>query len=373
MIPKTEFKARSGVKVHVYHFPDTNRVICNCRGRRIRRTFANTETAVAFARDMVDDLNRGYDPATSLSSDQRALYHEAIHKLDGTPLMEAVNFFLAHKRAANAATVAAMSESLLTETKRRGRSNEHISNLRKIYALLATRHPGPMHLITTAELETFCLAKSSEVAHRRNYLMILWRYARRKGALPLDRPLAIEGVHRPTYVPADPVITDAHTISLYLEAYRQHAPSILPMVVLAAFCGIRRAELLRLRWCDILPTGYVLLSSSVTKTRKRRMVPIPPNAIAWLRLCQRGGDPETVIPRDHARHIAEFYQKSGLASPPRNVLRHTAATMMLARGDAPHAVASALGNSVEILESHYKGLASPAEAAEYFSVIPKQS
>jgi hypothetical protein len=45
--------------------------------------------------------------------------------------------------------------------------------------------------------------------------------------------------------------------------------------------------------------------------------------------------------------------------------------MLLASGQSPEKVASMLGNSVPVLESHYKGLATQAEALEHFNLYPE--
>src|SRR4030095_16233873 len=52
---------------------------------------------------------------------------------------------------------------------------------------------------------------------------------------------------------------------------------------LAAFTGIRSAELLRLEWSEInFEKGHIEVKAQKAKTATRRLVPIQPNLAKWL-------------------------------------------------------------------------------------------
>ena len=58
---------------------------------------------------------------------------------------------------------------------------------------------------------------------------------------------------------------------------------IVPYLALGAFAGIRRSELLRLRWEDIrFSTGHIFLSADITKTGSKRTIPIADNLKEWI-------------------------------------------------------------------------------------------
>lgn len=57
-----------------------------------------------------------------------------------------------------------------------------------------------------------------------------------------------------------------------------------PFLAIAAFAGLRTAEILRLEWKDIdFEGGFVTVSSDKAKTASRRLVPISANLAAWLK------------------------------------------------------------------------------------------
>ena len=55
------------------------------------------------------------------------------------------------------------------------------------------------------------------------------------------------------------------------------------MLLLGGFCGLRSAEIERLRWEDVnLEAGHVVLAASASKVKGRRIVPLPDCAKTWL-------------------------------------------------------------------------------------------
>lgn len=54
---------------------------------------------------------------------------------------------------------------------------------------------------------------------------------------------------------------------------------------LAAFCGLRSAEIARLDWSEVHLTGaehFIEVKASKAKTASRRTVPVPDNCAQWL-------------------------------------------------------------------------------------------
>jgi len=123
-------------------------------------------------------------------------------------------------------------------------------------------------------------------------------------------------------------------------------------VILGTFAGIRPDELLKMDWQAVnLDTKTVTVNDA--KTRRRRIVPLEPRAVTLLSGCplQRGAiAPSNSTVRRFKRRACAVL---GLASWPKDVLRHTAASYLLAlHGDAGK-VATMLGNSSSVLLRHY--------------------
>ena len=143
-------------------------------------------------------------------------------------------------------------------------------------------------------------------------------------------------------------------------------------VCMAAFTGIRPAELGRLRWRDIkIPDKVIFLSSLKTKTRVRRAVKIPDNLMEWLAEWQpMFGTDEMIFP-DLAQYQWRFLSKFRKG---RKVifdgLRHSCASYLLALTGNSSVTAEQLGHSVKILKTHYMDLVHKEDAERFFNITP---
>lgn len=173
-----------------------------------------------------------------------------------------------------------------------------------------------------------------------------------------------------------------------------------PLFYLALSTGMRRSELLALRWCDIdLLLGQVFVSRSLhhlrdgstdirtPKTAKgRRTIALPPSAILVLRnhkekqeatsaaigrtmqetdlvFCHlQNGSP--LLPDTATRAWIRLARKQGLAGTRLHDLRHTHASMMLKQGIHPKIVQERLGHaSIGITLDTYSHVAPGLQAA----------
>src|SRR5207248_95875 len=140
---------------------------------------------------------------------------------------------------------------------------------------------------------------------------------------------------------------------------------------IGAFTGLRSAELIRLEWEDVnFARGYVEVGKAKAKTATRRLVPIQPNLSAWLApYCQRRG---SVFPSEHAADRAISVAKHCEIKWPSNALRHSYATYRLAQCHDAARVALEMGNSPAMLFRNYRELADEKDAADWFSITPRE-
>jgi len=155
---------------------------------------------------------------------------------------------------------------------------------------------------------------------------------------------------------------------LLLEAAKRKAS--LAYFVLGLFAGIRPEEMVALKWSAVdLKAGHVNIGPEISKVRKQRIVPLHATAIAWLKTITTKPEypiaPPTITLRRHRRALREK-----LGKWPQDVLRHTAASYLLAlHHDAPK-VAKWLGNSVRILEKNYKTPVNEADGKRFWALTP---
>ena len=162
----------------------------------------------------------------------------------------------------------------------------------------------------------------------------------------------------------------------YLTLFKDHY--IYPAVCLALFCGLRRSEILALRWSDIdLKEGMVHVNHSIywdkegyhlqpPKSKQKRTVPITQGMIAILRtqrrlqkerlamLWHKYDRSEFVVTYDNgnllrphslSERYKEIISKTKYAGIRFHDLRHTAASLMLLEGEDLKTVSELLGHS----------------------------
>lgn len=205
-----------------------------------------------------------------------------------------------------------------------------------------------------------------------NYARVIgsvFSLATKRGFLDTN-PLA--GLDRPKIVRKAPPSLTASELSKLLHAA---LPGLRPLLVLQAFCGIRRAEASRLLWKHIhleAATPYVELPSEVTKTNRRRTCDIPPCAVAWLKpLAGLARIPLGLTEGEYRKHLAAEAEAAGITWE-ENLLRHSFGTYRLAVTKNAATVAEEMGNSAGVVRTHYTNVAGPAEATAYWRVTPSR-
>lgn len=200
---------------------------------------------------------------------------------------------------------------------------------------------------TAEEVEAWMLRYPSFYTRQTwlNRLSTLFAFAVRRGfiaANPCDR------LDRVTVRQTPPVIlTPAQSHDLLAQC-----PTVMrPYIVLGMFAGVRPEEIERLDWAQVdLDAGTVAVDG---KTNRRRIVGLHPRAVTELRKHPLRSGPVAPSSSTIARWRATARRALGLTHWPQDLLRHTAASYLLAlHGDAGK-VATMLGNSSGILLTHY--------------------
>lgn len=145
----------------------------------------------------------------------------------------------------------------------------------------------------------------------------------------------------------------------------------LGALVLMLFAGVRPAEARQVKKDAIsLQARSLIIGSHIAKTRSFRVIDLCDTLLDWLAYAFDIGAP---FPAKVYGHVisAKFASVTGLYPWPRDCLRHTAASMMLARDKNADSVALELGNSPTILHRHYKNLVSPADCTAFWAMTPK--
>lgn len=255
----------------------------------------------------------------------------------------------------------------------RGRSTRLLEDIRSRIGRFAKDHPGhAVQDFTTAGIQSWLdrlrqrNGKPVSPTTRKNFAVVvggLFEWARKRGVirdnpcrdLERDGGKKSEGVEFWTPEEAHKLLAAAGDI-------------VKPAVVIGLFCGLRTAELCRIKWRHVnLEAGHVEVGSDIAKTASRRLVPIPPSAQAWLKAHR--GKPEAPIYPEHSttlpKRISEACEAAGIRRIP-NGMRHSWVTYRVAvTGDVSRTALEA-GNSAAVIHQHYRGLATKDQGEAYF-------
>ena len=147
-------------------------------------------------------------------------------------------------------------------------------------------------------------------------------------------------------------------------------PRILPAIAIGAFAGLRPAEIERLNWSGVdLGKGYVLVTPDISKTARRRLIPIQPNLAAWLEPFVGRKGP--VWPKNGRKFLEQARHDAGIEHWPHDGLRHSFASYHLGKFKNAAELALELGHeSTKLIFKHYREVVTEAEANRYWAIIP---
>jgi integrase len=226
------------------------------------------------------------------------------------------------------------------------------------------------------------LSPRSQINFRR-VIGTLFEFAKRRGYLPKDH----DEIDR-----LEKVKARAGAIAIYKPADMARLlaatpKEFLPCLVIAAFCGLRSAEIEKLDWREVhLAERFIEVTAGKAKTKTRRLAPIPDNAAGWLSSylmatgpvwrgshddfydAQQATAAATEVKANAKRRIAGVPALEWKA----NATRHSFISYRLAQIQNVNQVAMEAGNSAGIIHSHYKELVRPSDAVAWFGIAPSK-
>jgi integrase len=342
------------------------------RGRKFFKTKAEAE---AERLRQITTLARHGREAVGLSPGELSAIIHARKELakHGKTIDDAAEFYLDYLeriRRCNV-TVVQLAKEVLEAKRKDGMSATYIADLKKRLArFCADFGERSIAGITVEELDNWLRALPGSPKSRANYranVGVLFSYATRRRMLDSN---PILHTARPKLLDNPPEIFGVDELTALLNAATR-APDIIPMLAIAAFAGIRDAEIKRLDWSEVDQNrGHIEVKAGKAKSARRRIVEMQPNLREWLR--PYAGMTGRVVPVNSRKKIDLVCNAAELARWPKNGFRHSFASYRLAAiHDAPR-VASELGHtSPKMLYSTYRELVLPQEAERYWKIVPE--
>lgn len=269
------------------------------------------------------------------------------------PLEEAIARFLEEKTAAN----------------RRPRYVEQMARFLRFFA--RGRERLPIGAVTREMLEQWVQGRRLRAGtQKNNYLLFgaFFSHALKRGWVARN---PCRGIEHPRVERVPPRILAPAEARHLLGVCEARHPKLLAWVALGMFAGTRPEETDQLTWPKIdLARGLIQMDAAASKVRHRRVIPLEPAAVGWL---TRARELEAQLPWEweKRKHVQKCLRNSaGWERWWPDVLRHTAASYLMAIHRDAGKVAHTLGNSPGILLTHYHELVTPEQAAEFWAIRP---
>ncbi len=367
---------------------------------RKTQAFADADKAINEAKIKASQLGTGRMEGASMTTGDRDELAAARKLVAGRPLLVALeewvqanqlttgNVLLAAEawsarngRVEKRVTVAAVVAEFLKAKTAAGKNvaKDHGSEFKRITEDLGT---FPIDIVAARQLDAWLARWDHPVTRNtiRKRIVSIWRWAQRKSYLPRDARTEAEMTER-AHEPAPVIgIINVATWRSMLAYFHGRQPELLPPLVLAGFCGLRRSEVHAQVWEDIsLERKNLRVTRGKRGTPSRRMVPLCDAAITWLLLCgDRKGCVSIPLAMDKVRQQAREAKitegkdkgKPMFPSVPENCFRHSYVShAVAASGDIPRVSLDA-GNSPQEINRHYRELVSKDEGKAWFASAP---
>jgi integrase len=209
--------------------------------------------------------------------------------------------------------------------------------------------------------------------HHRATIRQFLQWAVRKDYLPMTHRLLEADTMRQEH--ANGAEVQFYTATEFRALLEAAEGPMRAMVAIGGLAGLRTAELLRLTWEDVWRVrGHIEVTAGKAKTRQRRLVAICPALAGWLGQFRTftTGAVCTLHEITWQQHFVKVCETAEVERKP-NGLRHAFCTYHFAEHANENLTAQQAGNSPAMVHSHYKGLATKAEAKRWFAVKPPKS
>ena len=344
-------------------------------GKALRRNFSRYKDALDFASDTATALEKDRAQVLSLSAADWQSYLAAKDLLQpfGIPLHTAIEEYVAIRKRRNITEkrVGDIVDELLAAKQNAGLSDRYIETLRTYLNRFADSFQTNIGSINTGAIALWLDGLKVGPRSRNNVrqaIVTLFNFARRRGYLPkgeMTEAADVETVRDDDEEIA--ILTPAQLTKLL----RKSKPEYQLYFVLAAFTGIRSAELLRLEWSEInFEKGHIEIKARKARTATRRLVPIQPNLAKWLEP-YRGSQGRIFNSRRTVDSAIKFARRLGIPWKA-NCLRHSYTTYRLSMLPDAGRVALETGNSPAKLFSAYRELDRQNQAQEWFAIEPSR-
>jgi len=362
-------------------------VACGAKARVVAKSIAQqlaagtghvmtlTPSAVADYTAALKILRKYPDISLASVCQQYAYAHDLMGN-NGT-LQDAVAVFIKtkSKSALPEITVEKLIGQFFEAKEREGLSIYYLVDLKRKLKRFSRSFHCSISSIQPQQIKAWITKQATSKSFRNLHSAIstLFSFAREKGYLPEEKMHAAERVTGVKAKPAPIGIYNPEELAKILAATEKR---LLPAIAIAAFTGIRSAEIFRLDWSDVkMDQGHIVVGADKAKTASRRIVPILPALEAWLmpHIKNTGRvTPDFSNLDNFTRKFATICKSAGVTQH-HNGFRHSYASYRLTTIKSADAVALEMGNSPRKLFTNYRELVTEDAGNAWFATLPPRT
>jgi integrase len=350
-------------------------VAYSLNGKQRRKNFSRYKDAWNFASDRATALEKGRAQVLSLGAADWQSYLAAKKLLRpfGIPLHDAIEEYVAMRKRKKTIEkrVGDVVDELLEAKQQAPLSDRYIETLRTYLLRFADSFQTNIGSINTAAIVRWLDSLKIGPRSRNNVrqaVVTLFNFARRRGYLPKGETTEAADVETVRDHGGEIAILTPTELSKLL---RKAKPDYQLYFALAAFTGIRSAELLRLEWSEIsFEKGHIEVKARKAKIATRRLVPIQPNLAKWL-APYRATKGKLFQSRRTVDSAIKFAKRLDIPWKA-NCLRHSYATYRLSMVPDAGRIALEMGNNPAKVFTNYRELDRENHAPEWFAIEPER-
>ena len=376
--------------------------------QRVKRKFTDLAAARSEAELAVVNIANGETEALKLNGTDRADYFRATQRLrqfrpdadlnlaiadyvsaarrlpGDTTLKDCVDFYLKrHPSNLPPKTVREAVDELVATKRAARKSDIYIKDLSGRLGDFADAFSVRLSSVTGRQVEDYIrgLGGAGRTQNNRRRLIgTLFKFAIRRGYLPKDHD-ELSAVERADddsgeieiFTPGEMRKLFTACAATVIERGKERTRAgLIPALAIAAFAGLRSAEVKRLDWSEVHLTGsekFIELKASKAKTASRRIVPIVDNLAAWLTPHVQEFGPVVPCERLDKQLFERIGPQAGMEWR-RNALRHSFISYRLAVVKDIGQVSLEAGNSAQMIFKHYRQLVTEEQAKDWFCIMP---
>lgn len=266
-------------------------------------------------------------------------------------------------------------EEFISDLKSNDVSARHLQDSRSRLRRFSQEFPGPLHEITTPEVQRWLRALEIAPRTRDNFIeriVAFSHWAQTQGYLRKDIKTEADDLRRanPT---ADIHIFPLKDFRTLLYGAVEHDPRCIHYLAIGTFAFVRPNEMNRMSDTNIRfhHNDIEVADAQAKRTRKkgthRRLVPMQPCLRAWL---EAYPVPKGKLVMAKAHLFVRRLARKLKVPWHHDIMRHTGISHAVAKTGNVDQVALWAGNSRQIIYESYLSQVTPSEAAELYGMMP---